>query len=134
MESTVPPAPVDMLCGEALPKTETKAKKAKRPKKLDFVGEYLSAVINDGGIHELNSNDLQRHYNTFAKMQHRARFRANELYAIIRLVLDIPPCQLDAAIEDFRNAREWVLPLDLDGIRQRLIAKGMYNSEIKLSM
>ena len=63
--------------------------KPPQSKKRDFTGEYLSAIVNSGTVHEITSGGIQKHFNDFAKTHHRQRLRGPQLYEIVRILMGV---------------------------------------------
>ena len=108
--------------------------KPPQSKKRDFTGEYLSAIVNSGTVHEITSGGIQKHFNDFAKTHHRQRLRGPQLYEIVRILMGVETrrCFEENHLDGFKELKQWVLAVDIDGIKERLQRMELYNAEITL--
>ena len=113
--------------------TPEPSKRGRKPAKRHIVGEYLSAVVNDGNINVICYFDLKDHFQTFAKQHGRKRMTGEDFHAIIFHTRNMccRRCFKDF-IPDFFEQRDRDFYINAEQLKERLQKYGLYNADIRL--
>ena len=106
------------------PKRKHRDSKSAEQMKNIMVGIFLSAVTNSG-LGVLKGCHIRNQYESFTRKHGFKTVLSHGLHAIIQLVMGVSDEDLTEFLIFFFKS-DWFLPIDHQGLRARLMTKGIY--------